>query len=163
MDQASEFDKIDLRLLAHLQEDASLSVADLADKIHLSANACWRRIKRLEELKVIQKRVALLNREKLGLGAIVFVNICAPDHSEEWFLKFSEGIEKFAEVVEFYRMSGETDYLLKILVTDVSAYDRFYKKLIKIAPISDVSSTFALEQLKATTALPLPRKESTRP
>ena len=148
-------DRLDLRILTLLQEDASLSNAEIAEQVGLSANACWRRVRRLEERGVIRKRVALLSQEKLALDVTVFVGIRTNEHSEQWLKKFSDGVAGIPEVVEFYRMSGDTDYMLKIVVKDIADYDRVYKKLISVVPLHDVSSSFAMERIKSTTALPL--------
>lgn len=150
-----KLDRIDRQLLSLLQEDASLSNADLADKVNLSPNACWRRVRQMEEAGIIRKRVALLSEEKVGLGVTVFVSIRTSNHTEEWLKKFGQGVRDMPEVVEFYRLSGETDYLLKVVVRDIQDYDRVYKKLIAIAPLNDVSSSFAMERIKSSTALPL--------
>jgi Lrp/AsnC family transcriptional regulator len=147
----------DVRLLALLQKDASLSLSDIADSVSLSQNACWRRIKRLEEDGVIEKRVALLSAEKLGVGVTVFVSIRAGEHTEKWLDSFTAAVRKMPEVVEFYRMAGEVDYLLKLQVADIAAYDRVYKSLIRAAKLMDVSAAFAMEEMKRTTELPLPR------
>ncbi len=150
-----ELDRIDTRILAALQADASLAIAELAAAAGLSSNACWRRVKRLEESGVIRRRVALLDPVKLGLGVTVFVTVRTNEHAEEWLEGFAKGVAQIPEVVEFYRMSGEVDYLLKVLVSDIAHYDRVYKRLIKTATLADVSSSFAMEQLKYTTAVPL--------
>lgn len=150
-----DLDRMDLRILALLQEDAALSNAEVAERVGLSANACWRRTRRLEERGVIRRRVALLNQEKLDLNVTVFVGIKTNEHNEQWLKRFGDGVAAIPEVVEFYRMSGDTDYLLKIVVKDIADYDRVYKKLISVAPLHDVSSSFAMERLKSTTALPL--------
>ena len=150
-----DLDSADLKILDLLQSDASRSIADIADRVHLSQNACWRRIKRLEEEGVIVKRVALLNPEKLGVGVTVFVSVRAGEHSEKWLETFASAVRKMPEVVEFYRMTGDVDYLLKLQVADIAAYDRVYKSLIKAAPIADVSAAFAMEELKRSTAMPL--------
>ncbi len=149
-------DRLDKRILGYLQEDASLSNAEIAERVGLSPNACWRRIRRLEEQQIIRRRVALLNQEKLDLKVTVFVAIKTNQHTDEWLTTFAEGIKGIPEVVEFYRMSGETDYLLKIVAVDIEDYDRVYKKLIAVAPLHDVSSSFAMERIKSSTALPLP-------
>jgi Lrp/AsnC family transcriptional regulator len=149
-------DTYDLRLLALLQEDATLSIADLADRIHLSPNACWKRVKRLEAEGVIRKRVALLDPVKLGAGVTVFVTVRAAEHSESWLSDFAAAVRKLPEVVEFYRMSGDVDYLLKMQVADIAAYDAVYQKLIRSVRLSDVTSTFAMEEIKHTTCVPLP-------
>lgn len=148
-------DKIDRRILKLLQEDATISTAELAERVGLSTTPCWRRIQRLEESGVIRKRVALLSRDKLNLGVNVFVAVKTNQHNWEWLAKFSEAVNQFPEVVEFYRMAGESDYLLRVVVPDIPAFDTFYKKLVQTTDLSDVSSSFAMEQIKYTTALPL--------
>jgi Lrp/AsnC family transcriptional regulator len=150
-----DLDSADLKILDLLQSDASRSISDIADRVHLSQNACWRRIKRLEEEGVIVKRVALLDPEKLGVGVTVFVSVRAGEHSEKWLETFAAAVRKMPEVVEFYRMTGDVDYLLKLQVANIAAYDRAYKTLIKAAPIADVSAAFAMEELKRSTAMPL--------
>lgn len=150
----TDLDAIDRRLLAILQVDATISIAELAERVGLSQTPCWKRLKRLQDTGVIVARVALLDREALDLPLVVFVSIKTRQHDAAWL----ETIKKAAalpEVVEFYRMSGEIDYLLKVLVKDIAAYDRFYQRLIAITPLDDVSSSFAMEQIKFTTALPL--------
>jgi Lrp/AsnC family transcriptional regulator len=148
-------DPIDLRLLRELQADANLAVSDLAERVGLSQTPCWKRLKRLSDEGFIEKRVALLDREKLDLGLVVFVAVRTSRHDESWLEQFAKGAKALPEVVEFYRMSGETDYLLKVIVRDIAAYDRFYRRLIATAPLADVSSSFAMEQIKCTTALPI--------
>lgn len=148
-------DKTDRSILALLQKDATPAVADIAARVHLSPTACWRRIQRLEEQGYIARRVALLDPEKLNLGVTVFVMIKTSQHSEAWFEKFRRVVSAIPEVVEFYRMSGEVDYLLRIVVPDIKRYDWVYKQLIKGTDLFDVSSSFAMEQLKLTTELPL--------
>ncbi len=148
-------DAIDLKILGMLQNDASQSIAEIADHVHLSQNACWRRIKQLEDEGVIVKRVALLDPEKLGVGVTVFVTIRAGEHTEKWLETFAAAVRKMPEVIEFYRLAGELDYLLKLLVADIAAYDRVYKQLIRAAKLTDVSAAFAMEELKRTTAIPL--------
>ena len=118
-------------------------------------NACWRRVKRLDENNVIRKRVALLSEAALNLGVTVFVSVKTSQHNDQWLADFALGVKALPEVVEFYRMSGEVDYLLKIVVQDIDDYDRVYKKLIAVAPLHDVSSSFAMERIKSSTALPL--------
>jgi Lrp/AsnC family transcriptional regulator len=154
----TELDIIDLKILDILQTDASLPIAEIADCVHLSQNACWRRIKQLEERGVIKKRVALLDAEKLGAGLTVFVAVRAGEHTEKWLETFSAAVRKMPEVIEFYRIAGEIDYLLKLQVADMAAYDRAYKSLIRSARLMDVSASFAMEELKRTTAVPLPAK-----
>lgn len=151
----TEFDAIDKALLRSLQEDASRPVAELAELVNLSVNACWRRIKRFEEQGVIKSRVALLNPQKLGLQLTAFVSIRTNQHNPEWLASFAEGVEAIPEVVEFYRLSGDIDYLLKIRLRDINDYDRVYKALIATAPIADVSSSFTMEEMKYTTAIPV--------
>lgn len=145
----------DIRILRVMQEDATLSVAAIAETVHMSHNACWRRIKRLEEAGVISRRVTLLDPTALGLDMTVFVSIRASEHSEEWLNGFAAAVRAIPEVVEFYRMSGDVDYLLKLRVQNIAAYDAVYKRLIKAVRLTDVSSAFAMEELKHTTALPL--------
>ena len=151
-----KLDSIDIRILRLLQKDATRPLSDIADSVHLSPNACWRRIKLLEEQGVIQRRVALLDPAKLGVGVTVFVSVRAAEHTEKWLETFTAGVRRIPEVVEFYRMAGEIDYLLKLQVADIAAYDRVYKSLIRVARLMDVSAAFAMEEMKRTTELPLP-------
>jgi len=148
-------DATDKKILRHLQKDASLSVGEIAEKVGLSTTPCWRRIQNLEKNGVIKGRVALLEDNALNLKTTVFVMVKTARHDLDWFKQFSEAVASIDEVVEFYRMSGDVDYLLKVVVPDIQAYDRVYKKLIQKVPLSDVSSTFAMEKLKCTTELPL--------
>ena len=148
-------DKTDRKILALLQEDAAQPIADIARKIGLSVTPCWRRIQKLEEDGVIRARVALLEATKIGLGMSVFVAIKTDQHNADWLAEFACTISQRKEVVEFYRMSGEVDYLLRVVVPDMAAYDRFYKDLIAEVRLTDVSSSFAMEEIKYTTALPL--------
>ena len=148
-------DRLDRKILRLLQEDATLVVADVAKKVGLSTTPCWRRIQKLEEEGVIKRRVALLDPEKINARVTVFVAIRINSHSHEWLRRFSEVIQEFQEVIEFYRMSGDVDYLLRIVVPDIAAYDAFYKRLISKIEIRDVSSSFAMEQIKYTTEMPL--------
>lgn len=150
-----KFDRFDHLILQSIQVDDSIPVAELAEKIGLSTNACWRRIKRLEETGVIRSRVALLDEQALDLNVTVFVSIKTSEHTDNWLTKFASGVKSIPEVIEFYRMSGDTDYLLKIVVRDIADYDRVYKKLIRVAPMSDVSSSFSMERIKSATTLPL--------
>ncbi|MGI9327120.1 MAG: Lrp/AsnC family transcriptional regulator [Pseudomonadales bacterium] len=151
-----QLDRLDRAILHHLQLQADLTNAELADRVGLSANACWRRIKRLEDDGVIAARVALLDRQALNLPVTVFVSVRTTEHNERWLEQFARGVSAVPEVMEFYRLSGDTDYLLKVVVRDIADYDRVYKTLIALAPLSDVSSSFAMECIKSTTALPLP-------
>ena len=148
-------DKIDRQILDHLQENASQPVADIARKVGLSVTPCWRRIQRMEENGVIRKRVPLLDAQKIGVGMSVFVAVRTDQHNAEWLAEFARLVADMPEVVEFYRMSGEVDYMLRVVVSDMSAYDAFYRKLISQVQLTDVSSSFAMEQIKFTTALPL--------
>ena len=148
-------DRLDRKILRLLQEDTTMAVADLAKKVGLSTTPCWRRIQKLEEEGVIRRRVALLDPAKVNAKVTVFVSIRTNAHSHEWLKRFSEVIVDFPEVVEFYRMSGDVDYLLRVVVPDIAAYDAFYKRLIQRIEIRDVSSSFAMEQIKYTTELPL--------
>lgn len=148
-------DRLDRKILRLLQEDATLAVADVAKKVGLSTTPCWRRIQKLEEEGVIKRRVAILDHEKVNVRVTVFVSIRTNSHSHEWLRRFSEVIQEFPEVVEFYRMSGDVDYLLRVVVPDIAAYDAFYKRLIAKIEIRDVSSSFAMEQIKYTTEIPL--------
>jgi Lrp/AsnC family transcriptional regulator len=151
-----KLDKIDIKILDLLQRNAKKSAAEIGDQVNLSQNACWRRINLLEQEGYINSTAALLDANKLGAGLIVFVSIRAAEHSEEWLLKFATVVSKIKEVVEFYRMTGDTDYLLKLRVKDISAYDAVYKRLIKQVRLTDVSSAFAMEEMKYTTCVPLP-------
>jgi len=148
-------DEMDVKILKVLQEDTTRAVADIGKEVGLSTTPCWRRIQKLEEQGVIQRRVAVLEPTKVNAGVTVFVQIKTDQHSIEWLEKFHAAVVDFDEVVEFYRMSGEIDYLLRVVVPDIAAYDTFYKKLIARVEIAKVSSAFAMEQIKYTTALPL--------
>ena len=148
-------DRIDRKILACLQQDADLSVAVVAERVGLSTTPCWRRIQKLEKDGVIRRRVALLDAAKLNCGVTVFVHLRTSQHNYEWLETFSKAVERMEEVVEFYRMSGDIDYLLRVVVPDIASYDAVYKRLIKAADFSEVSSSFALEEIKYTTALPL--------
>jgi Lrp/AsnC family transcriptional regulator len=148
-------DEMDVRILKILQQDCTRSVADIGKEVGLSTTPCWRRIQRLEETGIIQRRVALLDAPRVNVGVSVFVSIKTDQHSLAWLERFHAAVVDFSEVVGFYRMSGEVDYLLHVVVPDIAAYDDFYKKLIARIEISKVSSAFAMEQIKYTTALPL--------
>jgi len=149
-------DAIDRKILAVLQEDASHSVAEIASLVGLSSTPCWKRIQRLEAEGVIHKRVALVDQDKIGIGVTVFVSIETGDHSPEWLNRFAKEVGAMPEVMEFYRMAGEVDYMLRVVVPDIQAYDTFYKRLIATIPLKNVTSRFAMEKIKATTALPIP-------
>jgi Lrp/AsnC family transcriptional regulator len=148
-------DEMDVKILSILQEDCTRPVADIGKEVGLSTTPCWRRIQKLEETGVIRKRVAVLEPEKVNAGVTVFVSIKTDKHSTAWLEKFHQAVDDFPEVIEFYRMSGEVDYLLRVVVPDIRAYDEFYKKMISRIEIAKVSSAFAMEQMKYTTALPL--------
>jgi len=145
----------DKKILKLLQDDASMPVAEIAAKVHLSAAPCWRRIQKLKDAGVIRKQVALCDAKKLAVGVTVFVSVKTSQHNAAWFERFAKGVADIPQVVEFYRMSGDIDYLLRVVVPDIDAYDAVYKRLIRIAELHDVSSSFAMEQIKYTTALPL--------
>jgi len=149
-------DATDRKILSLLQEDASLSVAEIGNRVGLSSTPCWKRIQRLEAEGVVQKRVALVDQDKLGLGVTVFVSVETGDHSREWLTHFAEVVGAMPEVMEFYRMAGDVDYMLRVVVPDIAGYDAFYKRLIGSVPLKNVTSRFAMEKIKATTALPIP-------
>lgn len=151
----SSLDRYDRAILAALQRDASVSIAELAEKTHLSATPCWRRVQRLEERGIIRRRVALLDAAQLNVGATVFVSLKTNQHNLAWLNRFAAAVTAIPEITETYRMTGEVDYLLKVSVPDIAGYDAVYKKLIKLVDLHDVSSGFAMEQLKFTTELPL--------
>lgn len=148
-------DEMDIKILRILQQDCTRPVADIGKEVGLSTTPCWRRIQKLEEAGVIQKRVALLDPAKVNAGVAVFVSIKTDQHSLAWLEKFHASVRDFPEVMGFYRMSGEIDYLLHVVVPNIEAYDAFYKKLISNVEIAKVSSAFAMEQIKYTTAVPL--------
>jgi Lrp/AsnC family transcriptional regulator len=152
----SMLDAYDLKILSELQDDASQPITEIATAANLSQNACWRRLKRLESEGVIVKRVALLDPKKLEAGVTVIVTVWAAEHTEAWLKSFVSAIARFPEVVEFYRMSGEIDYLLKLRVSGIEEYDQVYKRLLKAAPLGDVTSSFVMEEIKNTTSIPLP-------
>jgi Lrp/AsnC family transcriptional regulator len=148
-------DDLDRKILDCLQGDATVPVAEIAERVGLSPSPCWRRIQKLEEAGVIRRRVALLDPEKMNVGVTVFVSIRTNQHSLDWAEKFCRAVAEIPEVVEFYRMSGTVDYLLRVVVPDIAAYDSVYKRLIRVAELYDVSSAFAMEEIKYTTALPV--------
>lgn len=148
-------DALDCKILNLLQTDATLPVASVAERVGLSPSPCWRRIQKLEQDGYIRGRVALLDAAKLNVGVTVFVAVRTSQHDLEWLDKFAAAVRDFPEVVEFYRMSGDIDYLLRVVVPDIAAYDAFYKRLIQRVTLSDVSSSFAMETIKYTTALPV--------
>jgi len=148
-------DFIDRKILDLLQRDANLSIAAIADRVGLSQTPCWKRIQRLEGERIIEKRVALLNPEKLGLGLTVFVSVETNDHSQTWLARFADLVTAMPEVLELYRMAGDVDYMLRVVVADMRAYDLFYKRLIAVVPLKNVSSRFAMERVKNSTVLPI--------
>lgn len=149
-------DQIDRTLLRLLQQDGTLSLAELADQVNLTTTPCWKRLKRLEESGILRQRVALLDPIQLGLSFTAFVQIKTSDHSKEWYKTLVAAVADFPEVMEFYRMAGEYDYMMKVQVADMAAFDQFYKKMVNsIEGLTNVTSTFAMEPLKYTTALPL--------
>ncbi|MFC4724230.1 Lrp/AsnC family transcriptional regulator [Glycocaulis abyssi] len=150
-----ELDDHDRKILRLLQANADQTVQELADAVGLSATPVNRRIKRMEEAGLIRGRVALIDQEGLGLRATLFIFVKTSRHDADWLERFSRGVARLPEVIEFYRMSGEVDYLIKIALPEIADYDAFYKKLIAIAPLSDVSASFAMEAIKNTTELPV--------
>jgi len=153
--RSAMLDRMDRKILDILQKDCTLPVAEIGKQIGLSTTPCWRRIQKLEELGVIQRRVALLDPKKVNVGVTVFVSITTSHHTQDWLERFHAALQDFPEVVEFYRMSGQVDYLLRVVVPDIERYDAFYKRLIAKIEIRDVSSSFAMEQIKYTTEIPL--------
>jgi Lrp/AsnC family transcriptional regulator len=148
-------DAIDRHILTLLQQDADIPLAEVAARVHLSMTPCWRRIQKLRAAGVIKRQVALCDAEKLNVGVTVFVFIRTNQHTPSWLRSFAKAVSNIPEVVEIYRMSGDIDYLLRVVVPDIAGYDGVYKKLIKDVELYDVSSSFAMEQLKFTTALPV--------
>jgi Lrp/AsnC family transcriptional regulator len=148
-------DKADRRILFWLQRDASMPLADLAEKVGLSPSPCWRRVQRLTAEGVIRARVALLDAERVNVGVNVFVSVRTNQHKKAWADEFSACVMGLPEVIGFYRMAGDVDYLLHVVVPDIAAYDRVYKRLIERIELFDVSASFAIETIKSTTALPL--------
>ena len=149
-------DRTDLKILAILQEDSALAVAEVAGRVNLSQTPCWRRIQKLEAQGVIQRRVAILDPESIGLGISVFVEIEAQDHSPDWLDAFATAVAAMPEVMEVFRMAGDVDYLLRVAVGSMADYDDFYRRLIGQVPLKNVTSRFAMERVKSTTAYPLP-------
>lgn len=149
-------DKIDRQILAILQQDCTVSLNELAEAVNLTTTPCWKRLKKMEEGGVIRERVALLDAQTLDLSFTAFVMVTTNNHSHEWYCRFVTAVEEFPEVMEFYRMAGEYDYMMKVLVKDMKCFDQFYKKLVNsIEGLNKVTSTFAMESLKYTTRLPL--------
>ncbi|MFK8033446.1 MAG: Lrp/AsnC family transcriptional regulator [Hyphomicrobiales bacterium] len=152
---SSNIDEIDRSILRILQRDASVSVDVLAEKVHMSRNACWRRVKQLETQKIIKNRVVLVNPDEVGLGLSVVVLIKTNSHDPGWLKQFRDAIKAMPEILGAHRMTGELDYVLRVRVADVKAYDRFYQDLIRRVDIADVSASFVMEDLKDTTELPI--------
>jgi len=148
-------DEMDRRLLAELQRDSDASLETLGERVGLSRNACWRRIRALEEAGVIRGRVTLLDAARLGLGLTVFMQIRTNAHAPDWLERFSAAVKAMPEILGVYRMSGDLDYLIRAQVTDMAGYDSLYQRLIRKVPLSDVSASFVMEEIKETTALPL--------
>lgn len=150
-----ELDEIDRRILGELQRDATLSVDQVSDRVHLSRNACWRRIRRMESDGVITGRVTLVDADKLGLGLSVFILVRTSSHDPEWLVRFNAAVRSIGEITGVYRMSGDLDYVLRARVSDVKAYDRLYQRLIAAVPLTDVSASFVMEEIKDTTIVPV--------
>src|SRR4029077_17165034 len=151
-----QMDIIDRKILAVLQENAALSVAEIGSRVGLSSTPCWKRIQRLEAEGVIQKSVPRGDKDRIGLGVTIFVSVETGDHSQDWLDRFAQVVGAMPEVMEFYRMAGDVDYMLRVVVPDIAGYDGFYKKLIAAVPLKNVTSRFAMEKIKSTTALPVP-------
>ena len=152
---SQNIDTIDRRILAELQRDGTLSVDQLSDRVNLSRNACWRRVKRLEEDGVITGRVALVDAEKIGLGLSVFILVRTSRHDPDWLKAFRDAVISLPEITGVYRMSGDLDYVLRARVADVKSYDRLYQRLIAKVPLTDVSASFVMEEIRETTVLPV--------
>lgn len=148
-------DATDRKLLDILQRDAALSLDDFSERVGLSRNACWRRIKRLEDERVIKARVTLLDADRLNVGLTAFIALRTTEHSAKWLDQFARAVRDIPEIIGVYRMSGDIDYLLQVVIPDVAAYDRLYKRLIGKITLADVSSSFVMEEIKSTTVLPL--------
>jgi Lrp/AsnC family transcriptional regulator len=149
-------DDIDRKILALLQENAALPVADLAKAVGLSPTPCWKRVQKLEASGVILGRVAVVDPQKIGLGLTVFVSIETEDHSQPWLARFAAAVSALPEVMDIYRMAGDVDYMLRVVVADTAAYDAFYQRLIAAVPLKKVTSRFAMERIKAATAYRIP-------
>lgn len=156
MSARASLDAIDRKILTALQKDATISLAELADKVGLSQTPCWKRVQKLEASGVILRRVALVAPEKVGLGLSVFVQIETGEHSSAWLNRFASTVSAMPEVIELYRMAGDVDYMLRVVVEDMAAYDGFYKRLIDLFPLKNVTSRFAMERIKLTTAYRIP-------
>lgn len=148
-------DDMDRRILRILQVDCSLSASDVARKVGLSASPCWKRINRMQSAGIIKRQTAVLDADHLGFGLTVFVSIKTGEHSSSWLSGFADRITAMPEVMEFHRMAGDVDYMLKVMVRDMKKFDEFYKRLIDMTSLSDVTSRFSMETIKETTALPI--------
>ncbi|HEY0205056.1 MAG TPA: Lrp/AsnC family transcriptional regulator [Acetobacteraceae bacterium] len=148
-------DEVDRKLLALLQQDSTVAMSDLAEQVGLSATPVWKRIQKMEQAEVILRRVALVAPEQVGIGLIVFVAIEAHEHTPDWLAGFAAAMDSMPEVMDAYRMAGEVDYMLRVAVADMAAFDGFYMRLIAAVPLKNVTSRFAMERLKGTTAYPL--------
>lgn len=146
----------DMQLIAILQRDASIAVEELAKRVGITKTPCWRRLQKLEKSGIIKKKVALLDAALLDLSVSVFVQVKTSKHESDWLIQFSKTVSAFPEVVDFYRMSGEYDYLLRVVVKDIASYDAFYQRFIQETSLTDVTSSFAMEEIKRSTELPLP-------
>jgi Lrp/AsnC family transcriptional regulator len=155
MSELRTMDAIDRRILRIVQKDASLPIAEIANQVGLSQTPCWKRLQRLETTGIIKRRIALLDPSKLGLGIIVFVSIEVGEHSSVALKHFAETIASMDEVLDFYRMAGDVDYMLRVIIHDTASFDAFYKRLIELIPLKNVTSRFALEGIKSETALPI--------
>ncbi len=149
-------DNIDRKILSLLQSDASLSISEIASQVNLSSTPCWKRIRRLEDEGIIRKRVALLDSDKIGGGIMVFISIKTNEHNQDWFNQFVTTVDEMSEVMGFYRLAGDVDYLMKVVVPDIASYNDFYLRLIDRLPLSNVTAGVVMEQIKDTTELPLP-------
>jgi Lrp/AsnC family transcriptional regulator len=159
-DTTRRIDAIDRKILRVLQEDASLSVAEIGERVGLSSTPCWKRIQRMEGEGIIMGKVALVDQDRIGLGLSVFVSVESGDHSDAWLKRFAVAVSAMPEVMEFYRMAGDVDYMLRVVVADMGSYDIFYKKLIGAVALKNVTSRFAMEKIKSVTALPVPALEA---
>jgi len=148
-------DNKDKRILELLQQNALYTAAEIADHVGLTTTPCWRRIQRLEEQGYIKKRVALLDRQKMNVGITVFVSVRVNRHAADWLERFRKFLTETPEIIEAHRLSGTVDYLLRVVVPSIDSFDDVYKKLIGAAEFTDVSSSFSMEELKSTTAIPV--------
>jgi Lrp/AsnC family transcriptional regulator len=148
-------DQLDKKILRVLQEDCTLPISKIANRVGLSASPCWKRIARLREQGIIKKEIAVLSADHIGFGLTVFVSIKTGEHSAEWLERFSQSITQMVEVVELHRMAGDVDYMLKVVVTGMAEFDDFYKKMISVTELNEVTSRFSMETIKETTAFPI--------